>query len=326
MLILAGDVGGTSTRLAFFEANNAGLAVVAERHYPSRQHGSLADIVMQFTEEHKLTPEQACFGIAGPVLDGKVTTPNLPWSIESSNLARVIGLSSVKLINDLEANIYGIAALKDEDMAVLNQGESNPTGTIAIISAGTGLGEALAYWDGACHRPLPSEAGHADFAPRSQLETELLLYLQVEYRRVSCERVLSGPGLLNIYRFMRDVRQMPETTAVVDAMLTVDPAQAITTAAMNDSCALCSTTLDLFLSIYGAEAGNAALRFFATGGVYIGGGIAPHLIKKLRGSDFMSAFTTKGRLSPLLESIPVKLILNDRAALLGAARCAFLQF
>ncbi len=324
MLILAGDVGGTSTRLAFFEAYNAGLTVVAEKHYPSRQHGSLAEIVMQFAEEHRLTPEQACFGIAGPVLDGKVTTPNLPWKIESSDLARVIGLPSVKLINDLDANIYGIGVLKDEDMAVLNQGESNPTGTIAVISAGTGLGEALAYWDGACHRPLPSEAGHADFAPRSKSETELLIFLQAEYGRVSYERVVSGPGLLNIYRFLRDERQLSETTAVVDAMLTVDPAQAITTAAMNGSCALCSTTLDIFVSIYGAEAGNAALRFFATGGVFIGGGIAPHIIEKLRGADFMDAFTTKGRLSPLLKSITVKIILNDRTALLGAGRYAYL--
>ena len=325
MLILAGDVGGTSTRLAFFEADNARLAVVAERHYPSRQHGSLAEIVMPFMKEHRLTPEQACFGIAGPVLDEKVTTPNLPWSIESSELARVIGLSSVKLINDLDANIYGIGVLKDEELAVLNQGKSNPTGTIAVISAGTGLGEALAYWDGACHRPLPSEAGHADFAPRSKTETELLIFLQAEYGRVSYERVVSGPGLVNIYRYLRDERRLSETTAVVDAMLTVDPAQAITTAAMNGNCPLCSTTIDLFISIYGAEAGNAALRFFATGGVYIGGGIAPHIIDKLRGSDFMRAFTTKGRLSPILESIPLKVILNDRTALLGAGRCAYLQ-
>ncbi|MBT1074439.1 glucokinase [Geobacter grbiciae] len=325
MLILAGDVGGTSTRLAFFEADNTGLAVVAEMHYPSRQHGSLAEIVMLFIQEHRLTPEQACFGIAGPVLDGKVMTPNLPWSIESGDLARVIGLSSVKLINDLDANVYGIGVLKDEDMAVLNQGKSNPSGTIAVISAGTGLGEALAYWDGAFHRPLPSEAGHADFAPRSKMETELLIFLQAEYGRVSYERVVSGPGIVNIYRFLRDERQLSETTAVVDAMLMVDPAQAITTAAMNGSCPLCSTTIDLFISIYGAEAGNAALRFFAIGGVYIGGGIAPHIIEKLQGPDFMSAFTTKGRLSPILESIPVKVILNDRAALLGAGRCAYLQ-
>lgn len=326
MLILAGDIGGTSTRLAFFKANNAGLTVVAERHYPSRQHGSLTEIVMQFTEEHQLTPERACFGIAGPVIDGKVATSNLPWNIDSSDLARVIGLSSVNLINDLEANIYGIGVLKDEDMEVLNQGKSNHTGTIAIISAGTGLGEALAYWDGACHRPLPSEAGHADFAPRSTLEAELLLFLQTEHDRVSYERVVSGPGLLNIYRFLRDVRQMPETTTVVNAMLTGDPAQVITAAAMNGSCALCSTTLDLFISIYGAEAGNAALRFFATGGIFIGGGIAPHIIEKLRGADFMAAFTAKGRLSPILKSITVKVILNDRTALLGAGRCSYLQF
>lgn len=326
MLILAGDVGGTSTRLAFFEADKSGLAVVAEKHYLSRQHGSLIEIVKLFVAEHQLSPEQACFGIAGPVLEGKVTTPNLPWNIEAGDLARVLGLLTVKLINDLDANVYGIGILKNEDMAVLNQGEANSTGTIAVISAGTGLGEALAYWDGACHRPLPSEAGHADFAPRSKLEAELMLYLQAEFGRVSYERVLSGPGLLNIYRFLRDVRHLPATPDVIDAMFSVDPAQAITAAAINGSCTLCSTTLDLFITIYGAEAGNAALRFFASGGVYIGGGIAPHIIGKLRGSNFMAAFTAKGRLSPILESMPVKVILNDRTALLGAGRCAYLQF
>ncbi len=324
MKVLAGDVGGTTTRLAFFNAGNGELSVVVEKHYPSSQYGSLTEIIKLFVEEHPLVPERACFGIAGPVIDGKVITPNLPWSIDGSILARDLGLPTVKIINDLDANAYGIGVLKDEDMAVLNLGESNPTGTIAVISAGTGLGEALAYWDGACHRPLPSEAGHADFAPRSKLETELFLYLQAKYGRVSYERVVSGPGLINIYGFLRDVQQLPETASVVKAMQSGDPAIAITNSAMTGACAICSTTLDLFISIYGAEAGNAALRFLATGGVYIGGGIAPHIIEKLRGPDFMIAFTTKGRLSTVLESIPVKVILNDRTALLGSARCALL--
>ena len=325
MLILAGDVGGTSTRLAFFEADNGELAVVAEKHYLSSQHGTLADIIKLFVAEHRLSPARACFGVAGPVREGKVITPNLPWNIETGVLARVLDLPTVKLINDLSANAYGVAALKDEDLAVLNQGEPDSTGAIAVISAGTGLGEAFAYWDGACHRPLPSEAGHADFAPRSKQETELLLYLQVEFGRVSYERVVSGPGLFNIYRFLRDVKQLPETHSVVNVMLSVDPAIAITTAAMTEICPLCSNAVDLFISIYGAEAGNAALRFFATGGVYIGGGIAPQIIDKLRVSDFMGAFKAKGRLSPILESIPVKVILNDRTALLGAGRCAYIH-
>jgi glucokinase len=323
MLIIAGDIGGTSTRLALFESVKGELEAVAEKHYPSRQFGSLTEIVRLFVEEHHLSPERACFGIAGPVLAGKVKTPNLPWSIEADNLADLLGLVSVKFINDLDANAYGIAALKDEDLVVLNQGKPDPSGAIAVISAGTGLGESLAYWDGNCHRPLPSEAGHADFAPRSRLETELLLFLQAEFGRVSYERIVSGPGLYNIYRFFRDKKQLPEAPAVVDAMRTVDPAIAITTAARSGNCTICSKTLDLFMNVYGAEAGNAALRFFATGGVFIGGGIAPQIIDTLRGSDFMRTFMDKGRLSPMVSSIPVKVILNDRTALLGAGRCAY---
>lgn len=324
MLILAGDIGGTSTRLAFFEADKGTLAVVAEKHYPSRHYQSLSDIVRLFVTEHHLKPKQACFGIAGPVLDGKVRTPNLPWSIDQSDLAQVLRLASVQLINDLDANAYGIDILKDEDVTVLNQGHTVAGGTIAVVSAGTGLGEAVAYWDGNCHRPFPSEAGHADFAPRTKLETEILLFLQAEYGRVSYERVVSGPGIYNLYRFFRDVKHLPETDSVVDEMGSVDPAIAIVHAAMANSCDLCSCVLDLFISVYGAESGNAALRFLATGGVYIGGGIAPHIVGKLKGTDFMEAFLSKGRLSTILESIPVKVILNDRTALLGAGRCASL--
>ncbi|MBT1073998.1 glucokinase [Geobacter grbiciae] len=322
MLILAGDIGGTTTRLAYFEADAGKLAVVAEKHYPSNHFPSLTEIIELFVSENHLNPEKACFGIAGPVLGGMVRTPNLPWSIDGSDLATVLGLPEVLLINDLDANAYGIDILQDEDFAVLQQGQPVANGTIAVVSAGTGLGESFAYWDGICHRPLPSEAGHADFAPRTNLETELLLYLLAEYGRVSYERVVSGPGLYNIYRFYRDVRGLSETNAVIDAMRSVDPPIAIVHAAMTNSCDLCSTVLDLFIAIYGAEAGNAALRFLATGGVYIGGGIAPRIVDKLKGTDFMTSFLTKGRLSTVLESIPVKVILNDRTALLGAGRCA----
>jgi glucokinase len=207
-------------------------------------------------------------------------------------------------------------------MAVLNQGLPDPTGTIAVVSAGTGLGEATAYWDGTAHRAIASEGGHADFAPRNELETELLLFLRAEHGRVSTERVVSGPGLRNIYRFLRDARHLPETPAVAEAMRTGDPSAAITRAALAGECPLCGQVLDLFVSLYGAEAGNVALRTLATGGVYLGGGIAPKVIERLKGPGFMLAFTTKGRLSPLLENIPVRVILNDRTALLGAGRCA----
>ena len=324
MLILAGDVGGTSTRLAFFEVDASGLSVLAAARYAGKEYGSLLEIVRRFITEHPHTPERACFGIAGPILEGRVRTPNLPWHIDGVELAKALGLPTVRLINDLEANTYGIAALKPEDLYTLNPGKPNPTGTIAVVSAGTGLGQSLAYWDGAFHRPLPSEAGHADFAPRNEQETELLGYLQTKHGRVSYERVLSGPGLIDIYRFLRDQQHAGENAAVVAAMNTGDAPAAITRGALEGTCPVCSQALDMFVSVYGAEAGNAALRFLATGGVYLGGGIPPRIIERLKGPAFMVAFTTKGRLSSLVQTIPVHLILNEQTALFGAGRAAFM--
>jgi len=322
MLILAGDVGGTSTRLAYFRLDAAGMQVLAEGRYKSREHGSLIEIVRRFAAQHALRAERACFGIAGPILEGRVRTPNLPWNIEGVELAELLGLPQVRLINDLEANTYGIADLKPQDLFTLNVGEADPDGTIAVVSAGTGLGESLAYWDGSTHRPLPSEAGHADFAARNELEAELLLYLQAKHGRVSYERVVSGPGLLDIYRFLRDRHYFQENPDIIAAMNAGDAPAVITRAALDQSCPMCSKALDIFVAVYGAESGNAALRFLATGGVYLGGGIAPNIIDRLSGAPFMVAFTAKGRLSSLVQSIPVHVILSERTALLGAARAA----
>jgi len=324
MLVLAGDIGGTSTRLAFFDSADDRLSPVAEKCFSSRSDGSLETIVSRFIVDKGLSAERACFGIAGPVQQGRVRTPNLPWSVDTAVLVRTLGIQAVRLINDLEANAYGINLLGPDDLLHLNRGIPDPAGTIAVVSAGTGLGEAIAYWDGTAHRPLRSEGGHADFAPRNELEAELLLFLRAEHGRVSSERVVSGPGLRNIYHFLRDARHLPETAAVAEAMRSGDPSAAITRAALAGECPLCDQTLDLFVSLYGAEAGNVALRALATGGVYLGGGIAPKIIERLKGPGFMQAFTAKGRLSPLLENIPVKVILNERTALLGAARCALL--
>lgn len=324
MLLLAGDIGGTTTRLAFFRGAGPGLETVAQSNYQSRGHGSLAAIVQAFVSEQQLMPERACFGIAGPVRAGRVLTPNLPWLVDGSELAELLGLERICLLNDLQANAYGIPLLAEEDFAILNPGQPDPTGTIAVISAGTGLGETMALWDGTAHRPLASEGGHADFAPRTELEAELLLYLRAEHGRVSYERVLSGPGLRNIYRFLRDSRRLPENPVVVAEMNQGDPSAAISRAALAGNCSLCGQALDLFISLYGAEAGNLALRSLATGGVYVGGGIAPKIIARLQGPAFMHAFTAKGRLSPLLETIPVRVIRNERTALLGAGRCALL--
>jgi glucokinase len=324
MLVLAGDIGGTTTRLAYFRGAGNELETVASKHYASREHGSLAAIVQSFVAEVDLAPVRACFGIAGPVREGRVLTPNLPWLVDAGELAGLLCLARVSLINDLEANAYGVPLLGEDDFVVLNPGRPDPLGPIAVISAGTGLGESLAVWDGTAHRPLPTEGGHADFAPRNELETDLLLYLRAEYGRVSYERVLSGPGLRNIYRFLRDSRHLAESPEVAAVMTQGDAAAAISRAALAGNCPLCEQALDLFVSLYGAEAGNLALRSLATGGVYIGGGIAPKIIDQIKGPAFMLAFAAKGRLSPLLETIPVRVILNDRTALLGAGRCALL--
>lgn len=324
MLILAGDIGGTTTRLAFFRAVDDRLEIEAARNFASREYGSLTALVKKFVNEQGLTPERACFGIAGPVRDGRVLTPNLPWLVDAAELASLPGMPQVVLINDLEANAHGIPLLADDDLVVLNPGQPDPQGPFAVISAGTGLGEAMAVRDGANFRALPTEGGHADFAPRNELETKLLLYLRDEFGRVSYERVISGPGLRNIYRFLRDSGTLPENPEVAAAISQGDPAAAISRAALAGDCPLCGQALDLFISLYGAEAGNLALRTLATGGIFVGGGIAPKIIDRLKGPAFMLSFTAKGRLSPLLETIPVRVILNDKTALLGAARCALL--
>jgi glucokinase len=325
MLILAGDIGGTTTRLGLLRAAAGELALCVHRNYSSRNYGSLAAIVRDFIAATGCRPERGCFGIAGPVRAERVLAPNLPWLVDAAELAGILALDQVSLINDLQANAFGIPLLQPADFAVLNPGSPDPTGTIAVIAAGTGLGEAIAVWDGAVHQPLPGEGGHADFAPRTELEAELLLYLRAELGRVSYERVLSGPGLVNLYRFLRDRRRLPETAAVNAAMARGDAAAAISRAALDDSCPLCSEVLDLFVSLYGAEAGTLALRALATGGVYLGGGIAPKIIPLLQRPPFIQAFTAKGRLSPLLETIPVRVIRNEQTALLGAGRCALLD-
>jgi len=298
---------------------------VAERTYRSREHHGLREIVSQFIAEHRLIIEYASFGIAGPVINGRVKTSNLPWVVDAREIAQDLGLDTTGLLNDLEANAYGIDALTAGDLAVLNEGAPDAVGNVAVISAGTGLGEAGLYWDGRHHRPFATEGGHADFAPRDETEIELLRYLLRFHEHVSYERVLSGPGLQNIYAFLRDTGRAVEKAAVVEQMGSADPAAVICAAALDGSCALSARSLELFVSIYGAAAGNLALKVMATGGVYIGGGIAPKILEKLQTGQFMDAFTAKGRFKPLCAAIPVRVVLNPGTALLGAARYAALQ-
>ena len=321
-VILVGDIGGTNTRLAIIEMVKGQFNVLAQETFPSREEPSLESALRKFLSKPSHPITQACLGVAGPVRDGRCEATNLPWVVDSQKLALQLNLPRIGLINDLEASAYGIAALETNAFEVLNQGAHDAQGNRAIVSAGTGLGEAVLFWDGREYRPFASEGGHADFAPRNHLEMDLLDYLLKRHARVSAERVISGQGLFNIYQFLKDTRRGEEPTWLVDQMRHKDPPAVITENALVGKSPLCTQALDLFVSLYGAEAGNMALKVMATGGVYLGGGIAPKIIAKLRDPVFMNAFTAKGRMRPLLQAIPVRVILNPKVALLGAARYA----
>jgi glucokinase len=324
-VILAGDVGGTNTRLARFEVSGARLVPGVTRTYPSQGHTSLDEIVATFLRETPGTLAHACIGIAGPVREGRVEATNLAWAVDARSLAAGLGLDRVILINDLEANAWGLAALPGSDFNVLQPGRPAPTGNAAVISAGTGLGEAGLVWDGRHHRPVASEAGHADWAPQDDLQGALWRFLAAEVGHVSVERVLSGPGLHNIYRFLRDAQGLAEPDWLADLLRNEAPAPVIGRVGLEARAEICVRALSLFVAIYGAEAGNLGLRVLATAGVYLGGGIAPRLLPALQGRTFLDAFAAKGRLRPLLEAIPVRVVLNDQAALVGAARRAALE-
>src|ERR1700688_1222589 len=274
-MILAGDIGGTNARLAFFTVEHGRLRSLAEHVYPTREHRDLESVVGEFVRDHALRPEHACFGIAAPVTRGRAAMPNLGWVVESASLAKLLGIARVTLINDLEANAYGIGALEPADFETMNAGAPDAIGNAAVIAAGTGLGEAGLYWDGARHHPFACEGGHAGFAPNDDLQCELLHQMRREFGHVSRERVLSGPGLFNIYRFLRDSGRGDEPPWLAEELSQEDPAARVSIAAMEGRSALCAQALALFVSIYGSEAGNLALEMMATAGAYLGGGIAP---------------------------------------------------
>ena len=321
-MILAGDIGGTNSRLAGFAVESARLTPVVEETFPSRAHASLDEIVRTFVATHDMHVDHACFGIAGPVRHGRSEAINLAWAVDAQQLAQELGLATVWVINDLEASAYGAIALAPEDFTTLNEGSPAAEGNAAVIAAGTGLGEAGLYWDGTQHWPFASEGGHAGFAPSDAIQVELLQYLWPRFPHVSWERVLSGPGLYNIYTFLRDTQRGVEPAWLTEELRQDDPAATISRTALAGTCDLCVQALDLFVALYGTEAGNLALKFMATGGVFVGGGIAPKIIDQLKEPTFMQAFYAKGRLQPGLEAIPVRVILNEQTALYGAARCA----
>jgi glucokinase len=324
MKVLAADVGATKTRLAVVEPGESFLRVEHEAIHRSAAFEGLADLALAFLAEAGSAVDAAAFGMPGPVLRGRVRTTNLPWEVAAGELAQALGIRHVTLLNDLEATAFGIGELDPGDVEVVAEGDAEAGGNAALIAPGTGLGEAGLFWDGGRHRPFATEGGHCDFSPADDTDFALRAHLADRFGHVSWEKVLSGPGLLNIHEFLRGYRGSGIPDWLERDMASGDPAAAIANAAEARTCPVCSEAMDRFVGYFGAEAGNLGLKFMATGGVYLGGGIAPRIAGRLLEPDFLEAFRNKGRMRDLMERMPVKLIRNDRAALLGAARYAAL--
>lgn len=314
-MILAGDIGGTHTRLAIFEDGEK----LVERKFLSRNYSGLEKIVSEFLSEEKKQVSKACFGVAGVVKEGRCKATNLPWIIDARLLSENLHIPSVVLLNDLEANAYGVKQLKSDQLFLIQPGSSDQVGNQALISAGTGLGEAGLFWDGHFHHPFACEGGHTDFAPRNELEVELFFYLKKSFQHISYERVVSGPGIFLLYRFLIETNRESPSLELEEEMSKRDPSFVISEWALKGKNSACVRALDWFISLYGAEAGNLALKFLSLGGLFIGGGIAPAIKEKLKNGPFLASFLDKGRFKSLLESIPIWVVLNEETALLGAA-------
>ena len=326
-MILAGDVGGTKVHLALYNFEGGRLHWVRDEKFPAAEYSSLDLVVQQFLGDEADRRKEivaACFGCPGPVRDGRLKLTNLPWTLDARDLSKSLGIEHIFLINDLEANGYGIPELAPESIFTLQGADVGAIGHRGLIAAGTGLGEALLIWDGKSrHVPIPSEGGHCDFAARTDREVELLEYLRRTLKgRVSFERVVSGLGLRNVYSFFKDEVGIEEPAWLRERLEAEDPNAVIGSCAEDGSSELCHETMQLFAAAYGAETGNLALKVLATGGMYLGGGIAPKILKTLQSGGFVEAFVDKGRLRPVLEAIPVRVILDDTCALLGAAAYA----
>jgi glucokinase len=319
--ILAGDVGGTKTNLALFSREGTALRRVELRTFPSGRYPDLESILAEFLPG-KPGVTAACLGVAGPVVSGRSRVTNLPWIVDGQSIRRVLGADRVFLVNDLQATAFAVPFLPEESLAVLQRGEAEPRGTIAVLAAGTGLGASFLVWTGTGYVPVASEGGHADFAPRDEREVRLLVSLQRRHGHVSVERVISGPGLHAIYRFLRESEGMPESKEIEARLVKEDPPRVITREGLAGHSEACGEALRIFASLYGAQAGNLALQVMATGGVILGGGIAPSILPILSGETFLGSFLSKGRFREFLSRVPVKVIRDDKAALLGAAHYA----
>ena len=322
--ILAGDVGGTKTNLALYGYAGGALSLRTQQQYASRAYTDFSDVIGRFVSSlDGIAVDAACLGIAGPVIGGRCRTTNLPWEIGTPELQQQLGTPNVRLLNDLEVTAYGMLYLDGTEFAELNPGAGEPDGNRAVIAAGTGLGEAMLYFDGKEYHPVGSEGGHTDFAPSGETQIALLQWLSKRFPgHVSFERVLSGPGIFTLYEFLRDSGFAAEPAFMKTLPEDADSSAMVSEGALQKHDPLCKETLRLFCKIYGAEAGNLALKTMATGGVYIGGGIAPKILPVLQAGNFMEGFTAKGRFEGLLRAMSVKVALNQETALLGAAHFA----
>jgi glucokinase len=322
-LVLAGDIGGTKTNLGLFQMGKRRPRSRRMETYSSRHAPNLEHIIGRFLDKHSATIASACFGVPGPVQGGRSKTTNLPWTISENSIKRRFKWNHVTLLNDLAATAYAVPLLTSRELHALNKGKGGKGQSVGLVAPGTGLGMALLIWKENKYFPVASEGGHADFGPNDLMQAELWAYLHEHWGHVSVERVLSGSGLFNIYSWLRESARHTEPAWLAEKIKEMDPARAISEAALDRRDPLCEQTLDIFVSIFGAVAGNLALTGMTTGGVYLGGGIPPKILPKLDEDAFIEAFTNKGRFKDLLKKIPVRVILNDKAALLGAAHCAF---
>ena len=308
-LVLAGDIGGTKTNLGLFSRGETRPELQVFESYPSKDASGLEELVDRFLSKHSVSLSSSCFGIAGPVTDGVCRTTNLPWIVSEAALKERFGWEKARLVNDLAAVAMGVPLLTESELATINRGRPKREGSIGVVAPGTGLGISLAVVEGGRVHPMASEGGHVDFAPRSELEMELLTDLLKRW-------------LFRIYSWLKKYRRHSESDWLASKIESEDPPEVITEAALSRRDPLCVEALDLFVSIVGATAGNLALTGLTTGGIYLGGGVPPKILPKLQDGLFMEAFIAKGRFEDLMREIPVKVILNDRTALLGAARCA----
>jgi glucokinase len=317
-MILAGDIGGTKSNLGIFDVRQEKLVRVADKRYVTHEHSGLAEIVQDFLRENHGEISAASFGVAGAVVDNVVHPANIPWIVEGKAMADLLGLAHLRILNDLEATGYGIGVLEPSDLITIHSGVPTPQATKVVIAAGTGLGEAVLFWDGKQHLAMPTEGGHADFAPHTPQQAELWKFVKTREKFVSNELILSGRGFRTIHQFLDPSVKHPDFDDP-----TKDPAREITQQGLSGECPVCAAAVDLWVEIYGSEAGNLVVRSVARGGIYVAGGIAVKILPKLKDGRFAAAAQDKEKMNDFLAQIPIHVVLNEECPLLGAAYVAW---